>query len=378
MDSTSLLFFLAGTVLPGLVISLVAGYLVRSLAVRVGLVDRPNHRKVHTTPIPLGGGVAIWLGVVGFFALGQIALLLVDRSPPLAALVPAFAQPHLEGIWQQLGKLWLILAAATVLMIVGLCDDRFALGWKIRIAIQFAVATICVTFIDNLRLTAFIDWPLLTGALSVFWIVGLVNAFNMLDNMDALSGGVALIAASFLAAVMLLTPEPGALGPQFFVAGLLLVLAGALLGFLWHNKPPAKMFMGDAGSYFVGFMIAVATLLATYTGYNSPARHAVLAPLCVMAVPLYDMLTVIAIRLRAGKSPFEADKNHFSHRLVDLGFTKPRAVATVHLLTITCGLAALLLHRVDWIGAAVVMLLVGCVLTLIALLEITARRTLRK
>lgn len=378
MDSTSLLTFLAAAVLPSLVLSCLAGYIVRYWAVRVGLVDRPNHRKVHTTPIPLGGGLAIWCGVIGVFAAGQFALLLIDAYPKLAQRVPAFAQPHLEGVQQQTGKLWLILAAATVLMLVGLCDDRFGLGWKIRIALQFAVATICVTFIDNLRLTAFVESPLLTGALSVIWIVGLVNAFNMLDNMDALSSGVAVIAAGFLAAVMLLTPEPGGVGPQFFVAGLLLVLVGGLLGFLWHNRPPAKMFMGDAGSYFVGFLIAVATLLATYTGYHSQSRHAVLAPLCVMAVPLYDMLTVIAIRLRAGRSPFEADKNHFSHRLVDLGFTKPRAVLTVHLLTITCGLAALLLHRVDGVGAIVVMLVVGCVLTLIGVLETTARRTLKK
>ena len=378
MDSTSLLTFLVAAVLPSLILSCLGGYVVRFWAVRVGLVDRPNHRKVHTTPIPLGGGLAIWFGVITVFAAGQVALLLVDASPRFAEIVPEFAKPHLEGLWHQLAKLWLLLAAATVLMVVGLCDDRFGLGWKIRIALQFAVATICVTFIDNLRLTAFVDSPLVTGTLSVFWIVGLVNAFNMLDNMDALSSGVAAIAASFLAAVVLLTPEPGGVGPQLFVAGLLLVLVGGLLGFLWHNRPPARMFMGDAGSYFVGFLIAVATLLATYTGYHSQSRHAVLAPLCVMAVPLYDMLTVIAILLRAGKSPFEADKNHFSHRLVDLGFTKPTAVLTVHLLTITCGLAALLLHRVDWIGAIVVMLLVACLLVLIGVLEMTARRTLQK
>jgi UDP-GlcNAc:undecaprenyl-phosphate GlcNAc-1-phosphate transferase len=378
MDRTSLLLFLVGAVLPSLLLSLAAAYVVRWWAPQVGLVDRPNHRKVHTTAVPLGGGLAIWFGVVGIFALGQLALLLIDSSPNLRDLLPQFAQPHLEGLWHQTGKLWLILGAGTVLMLVGLYDDRFGLGWKSRIAVQFLVATLCVTFIDNLRLTAFVDSPLLTGAVSVLWIVGLVNAFNMLDNMDALSSGVAAIAASFLAAVMIVTPEPGSAGPQLFVAGLLLVLVGSLLGFLWHNRPPAKIFMGDAGSYFVGFLIAVATLLSTYTGYHSQSRHAVLAPLCVMAVPLYDMLTVITIRLRAGRSPFEADKNHFSHRLVDLGFTKPQAVLTVHLLTITCGLAALLLHQVDLAGAFAVMLLIGCVLTLIGVLEATARRTIHK
>jgi UDP-GlcNAc:undecaprenyl-phosphate GlcNAc-1-phosphate transferase len=136
--------------------------------------------------------------------------------------------------------------------------------------------------------------------------------------------------------------------------------------------------MGDSGAYFIGFTIAAATLLASYTGYQSERRHAILAPLLVMAVPLYDMTTVILIRLRAGNSPFQADKNHFSHRLVDLGLTKTQAVLTVYLTTATCGLGALLLHRVDAIGAALILLLVGCVLGLIAILETTARRTIRK
>jgi UDP-GlcNAc:undecaprenyl-phosphate GlcNAc-1-phosphate transferase len=200
----------------------------------------------------------------------------------------------------------------------------------------------------------------------------------MLDNMDGLSAGVAAIAASMLAAVLMLAPDPETRGPQLFVAGMLLVLVGGLTGFLCHNAPPARIFMGDAGAYFIGFTIAVATLLASYTGYRSTTRHAILAPLCVMAVPLYDMTTVILIRLWSGKSPFAADKNHFSHRLVDLGLTKPQAVLTVYLTTATCGLGALLLHRVDAIGAGIIVLLIGCVLALIGILETTARRTLGK
>lgn len=378
MNSTSLVLFVAGAVLPSLILSCLATYVVRRWAPRVGLVDHPNQRKVHVTPTPLGGGLGIWIGVVGAFAAGQLGLWAVALSPELKEMVPAFAQPHLDGIWAQSGKLWLILAAGTVLMGVGLYDDRFGLGWKIRLGIQVLVAALCVTYIRNLRLTVFVDSPIFTGGLSVLWIVALVNSFNMLDNMDGLSAGVAAIAASFLAAIMVLTPEPASAGPQLFVAGLLLVLVGGLAGFLWHNRPPAKIFMGDAGSYFVGFLIAVATLLATYTGYHSQTRHAVLAPLCVMAVPLYDMVTVIAIRLRAGKSLFEADKNHFSHRLVDLGFSRPNAVLVVYLVTATCGLAALLLHRVDVVGAVVIVLLVVCVLLLIGAIEATARRTLRK
>jgi UDP-GlcNAc:undecaprenyl-phosphate/decaprenyl-phosphate GlcNAc-1-phosphate transferase len=378
MAPQSLLLFVAGSVGPSFVIALLATYAIRSYATAWGLIDQPGDRKVHTTPTPRGGGLAIWLGVVGTFAIGQVVLILAASFPAAESLIPEFARQHLGGIWLQSAKLWILLAAGTALMLLGLVDDRGGLSWQMRLAVEFGVAALCVWLVPNLRLTAFIDAPLVTGSLSVLWIVALINSFNMLDNMDALSGGVAAIAAAMLAAVLLLAPDPETKGPQLFVAGLLLVLVGGLLGFLWHNRPPARIFMGDSGAYFIGFMIAVATLLASYTGYQSERRHAILAPLCVMAVPFYDLTTVILIRLRSGHSPFRADKNHFSHRLVDLGLTKTGAVLTVYLLTATCGLGALLLHRVDTAGAVIVMLLVGCVLALIGVLESTARRTIQK
>jgi UDP-GlcNAc:undecaprenyl-phosphate GlcNAc-1-phosphate transferase len=180
-----------------------------------------------------------------------------------------------------------------------------------------------------------------------------------------------------LAGVLLSAPDPQTSQPQLFVAGLLLVLVGSLCGFLWHNRPPARIFMGDAGSYFVGFLLAASTISATFTGGGLP-RHAILAPLCILAVPLYDTATVVWIRLRAGRSPFEGDKNHFSHRLVELGLSRVQAVLTIYLTTATCGLGAFLLHQVNVAGAAVVMLIVACILTLIAVLETAARRSLRK
>lgn len=375
------LWLLAGSILPSFALAWTLTLLVRRLAPRCGLVDRPNARKVHQTPIPLGGGLAISLAVIGTFLCGQLLLSYVTWSPGAAALVPEFARPHLPGLWHRATDLWVLLGGASVLMCLGLADDRFGLDWRVRLFVQFAVAGICVVT-QGWRLTAFIDIPQLgwgvSVALSVLWIAALVNSFNMLDNMDGLSAGVAVIAAGILAAVMLLSPDPTTELPQLFVAGFLLVLSGALLGFLWHNWPPARIFMGDAGSYFVGFCISVATLLATYASYQSDAPHAILAPLCVMAVPLYDMTTVIWIRLRDGRSPFEADKNHFSHRLVELGLSKPQAVWTIYLTTFTCGLGALLLHRVDTFGAAVILLLVGCILALIAILESTARRKLKR
>ena len=182
--------------------------------------------------------------------------------------------------------------------------------------------------------------------ISVLWIVGLVNSFNMLDNMDGLSAGVAAIAAAVLAVVMFLSPRPDNHQPQLFVSGLLLVILGSLLGFLWHNRPPARLFMGDAGSYLVGYLLAMVTLTATFAGGGAP-RHATLVPLCVLAVPIYDTLSVVLIRLRQGRSPFVGDTSHFSHRLTALGMTKTQAVLTIYLAAATCGLGGLLLHQVD-------------------------------
>ena len=131
--------------------------------------------------------------------------------------------------------------------------------------------------------------------------------------------------------------------------------------------------MGDAGSYLVGYLLAMATLSATFAGENLP-RHAILAPLCVLAVPLYDTTTVVLIRLRAGRSPFHGDKSHFSHRLVELGMSKAQAVLTIYLATATCGLGALLLHQVNGAGACIVLLMIACVLVLVGILETTPRR----
>lgn len=184
-----------------------------------------------------------------------------------------------------------------------------------------------------------------------------------------------MIAASMLATMLMTNTDTRAHGPQLFVAAMLLVLVGGLLGFLKHNWPPAKIFMGDAGSYFVGYWIAVATLLATYAGAQGATPHAVFAPLCVLAVPLYDMLSVIYIRISEGRSPFEGDKRHFSHRLVDLGMSKKQAVLTIYLATATCSLEALLLPRVDFVGALLILLSTASVLGLVGVLESVGRKT---
>jgi UDP-GlcNAc:undecaprenyl-phosphate GlcNAc-1-phosphate transferase len=381
MNAEDFFWLISGAIVPGFLVSWTATVIIKRVAPRLGLIDKPGARKVHTVPTPLGGGLAIYLGVIVPFLLGSICLgaILQLDSEQQSRFVPSFALTHLQGLSARLGSLWILLGCGTVLTILGLLDDRYHLEWKPRLAVEFMVALLCVVT-QGWRLTAFINLPyiswMLSVGLSAVWIVALINSFNMLDNMDGLSSGVAAIAAAMLAAVLLLSPDPQTKAPQLFVAGLLLVLTGSLLGFLCHNYPPARIFMGDAGSYFIGFCIAVCTLLSTYTAYAGDRPHAVLAPLCVMAVPLYDMITVLYIRHREGRSWFQGDKNHFSHRLVDLGFSKAWAVVTIYLTTATCGLGALLLHRVDLFGAAIILLMILCVLTLIGILESTARRKL--
>lgn len=357
------------TVFPAFLISVFAVGLVKRFAVTLGLLDEPNARKVHTVPIPLGGGLGIWLGVVGTFLLGTIVLYLLRTNEQFAReLVPTRLQPHLPGLMSRAGQIWLLLGGGTILAILGLLDDRFSLDWRARLAVEFLVAGF-VVYLQNLQLTAFIGIPWLTGILSVIWIVMLINSFNMLDNMDALSGGVAAIICGMFAMMLIVNPDPVQGQPQLFVAAMLLVLLGSLLGFLKHNWPPATIFMGDAGSYFVGYWIAIGSLLSTYAGAKGLTPHAVLAPLCVLAIPLYDMVSVIWIRVREGRSPFQADKRHFSHRLVDLGMTKKQAVVTIYLATITCSLGALLLPRTDIWGAAIVVAIVLCMLALVGVLE---------
>ncbi|MGI9469906.1 MAG: MraY family glycosyltransferase [Rubripirellula sp.] len=367
-----MVWLLCVTILPPFLICAASLYPIRRFASRLGLLDRPGGHSTHVDVTPLGGGIGIWLGIMMTFLAGTIAVAVARSSPDLQSKLPPELLPYLEGVWSRVGELWGLLGAGTVLMVLGVTDDRRGVNEWVRLAVEFAVAAFVVYGL-GFGLTAYIGVTWLTSLLSMIWIVGVINSFNMLDNMDGLSGGVAAIISAVMATVMLTTPDPGTAQPQIFVAALLLVVFGSLLGFLWHNRPPARIFMGDGGSYLVGFLIAVAMLMATFAG-NDDRPHAVLAPLCAMAVPLYDMITVLWIRVREGRSPFVGDRSHFSHRLVDLGLTRTQAVLTIYLVTATCGLAAILLTHVS-VGQAVMVLgIVLCMLLLVVILESTGWR----
>ena len=296
---------------------------MRRLAPQWGLMDQPAARKVHLVPTPLGGGIGIWLGVVVPLVGGWVVAWSLPYLPDLRDLLPAAILPHLDGIKFRTGQMWAVLLGGTVLSVMGLFDDWKSLPWQPRLVVQFLVAC------------------------------GLV------------------IAASLFGVIMLTATSE----PRWLVGGALLVLAGSLLGFLLHNRPPARIFMGDTGSYFIGLMLACLTIQGTFYERGLSGTHVILAPLCILAVPLYDICSVLLIRIWQGRSPFQPDKSHFSHRLVEMGLSKPAAVATIHLTTLTTGLAGLLLYQIDgWYAAGLVCGLILCVLAVIAILETAGRQ----
>ena len=345
---------------------------VRWLAPFLGLIDLPGHRKVHVNPTPRGGGIAIFLGVgisalllyvVGWDVWGlDAAALGLALGDPGEVVVPEAA---VSGGLQ----MWAIAAGAVVLFLTGLADDRWNLSWKLRLGLQLLVA--CGVVLSGVRATVFVTWPWFGSALTVLWILVLTNAMNFLDNMDALSAGIGFLASLIFAVILLVMVRT----PALLVAVPLVLLAGSLLGFLCWNRPPASIFMGDCGSNLIGFLLATLTVAGTFYE-RTGSRHVMLAPLCVMAVPLYDFCTVISIRLLQGRSPFHGDKSHFSHRLVELGLRPVYAVLTIHLTTAMTGLGALLLYQVPgWSGAALVCALIVTMLLIIGILEFVGRRS---
>lgn len=353
----------AALLVPSFLLSAALCWLARTYAPQLGFLDRPGGHKGHEVPTPLGGGVAIWLATILVISAG-VLVAVFGR-----AWLPDSVAGHIPGMISRLGELGAILGLATVIMVMGLIDDRRTLHWGLRLGVQMLCAVLVVA--SGVRVTLYgpFTHPAVGGFVTVLWIVGLTNSFNMLDNMDGLAASVGMIAASLFCAAQL------AVG-SLFPPAILLVLIGALGGFLVHNHNPARLFMGDAGSNFLGFLLGSMTVVGAFTTPNH-TELGVLIPLLVMAVPLYDTVSVILIRLKEGRSPFLGDRRHFSHRLVARGLTPKHAVWTIDLVTLACGLGALLLHRLDYWGGVVVLAQTVSLLGVVAILELSAGRTER-
>ena len=360
-------------------VSVILTALLIRIGRRLGALDSQGatgHAKA-IRDIPNIGGIAIAWPLIAALLLG-VALVFFAWDF-LVSIVPSLAEyeARLES------TLPTVLAFAIGLLlihVIGFLDDRRSLGPWPKLVIQVLVAAALSIWFD-VRLLRIVDEPLGVGPIpsviiTVFWIVLITNAINFLDNMDGLAGGVSAIAAIFLMAAALLND-------QWFIAATLAVLIGSLLGFLVFNVAPAKIFLGDGGSLVIGFALAV--LVARTTFYN-PAEHGtglgsgwygIFMPLAILAVPLYDLVTVSALRLRQGRSPLVGDQQHYSHRLVDRGLSPRGAVMVIWCVAAVTGIAGVsLAHLAPW-QAVLVGVQVFLVLLMLGVLEHATRRVTR-
>ena len=297
--------------------------LVQQIGLVTGQLDRPNARKIHCRPIVRIGGVAIC-------------------ASTCTALLVIWSLGGFGGVsFNQASEVWGVLAGGFVFFFIGLADDLFNLPPTARLLMQTSVASI--VWLVGVRVE-FITIPLVgTTTLSLFslpitviWLVGVVNAINWIDGMDGLAAGVTGIAAAIAGIVCLSTNQPI---PALIAAA----LAGANLGFLRYNFNPAQIFMGDGGSYFIGFTLAGVAIIGLV---KTAAFTAILLPYLILAVPIFDMLAVIISRLRDRQSPFLADQRHLHHRLLHAGLSTRLAVWLVYALTLWCGSLAMTVARI--------------------------------
>ena len=300
-------------------ISIVIAYLLAPfagyVAKKIGFLDKPANTKAHVHATPLLGGIAMY--VAFFLAI----VFTIGLNTDIAA----------------------IFLGATLLVIIGLVDDRMGMMPNVKLfgqliaALTVAKLGIRVAFIENYYLSVLF---------TCFWIIGMTNAFNLLDNLNGLSAGIASISAFFFA---LLAWTRG----DFMVATIAAALCGSSLGFLKHNFPKASIFMGDAGSLFLGFVLACAAVIGSW---ETPTKITSLAvPILILAYPIFDTTLVTILRIKEKRSIFQGGKDHSSHRLALLGLKKRRAVLVIYGITFTFGLCAYTLTRVSAAAAVIIM-----------------------
>jgi UDP-GlcNAc:undecaprenyl-phosphate GlcNAc-1-phosphate transferase len=355
-----------GSGLATMLVSMLLTRWCRDLAHRRDLLDRPlnEEHKQHALAVPVLGGPPMYLSWLLVLGGGVVTLLLLGAFMP--GLLPQNILDYLPGLKSRLPQAFLLLFGATTLLIMGLIDDRKPMRASIKFAVQvLAVMPFLIWGGETARLTFFckIAWINIAGTLC--WYILVVNAINFFDNMDALAGGTAAIATFSFALI-------AALHGQFFVATLGAVVCGSALGFLVYNRPPATIFMGDAGSHFLGFSLATLGVLTNfYMTHGSQTLAPILIPLLVLAVPLSDSAVVVFIRIREKRPVYKGDNSHISHRFTHLGFSRRFSVLLIHLLNLAVCLSAVTLI---WIpttaGVIVVLMQIAAVLAAIYLIQL--------
>jgi UDP-GlcNAc:undecaprenyl-phosphate GlcNAc-1-phosphate transferase len=322
-------------------ISAVSMPLWRRWCLRTGLMDDPGHRKIHDRAVPLAGGLAVATGLIVPTVLAWLFLWLPGYSEGLRIVsqdvhtaittVPADASTEFllrHGLSRRAIELAGILIGAIGMLALGWLDDRHELRPVGKFTGQFLVALLVA--VCGARITLFVPSPPFHYAITILWILTVVNAFNFMDNMNGLCAGLGSIGSWYFATI-------AAIQGQYLVALIAFLTLGALLGFLPYNFPQARAFLGDAGSHLIGYLLAVLAILPHFYSTRHPRRFAVLIPLLVLAVPLVDLVWVVLIRWRCGRPFYVGDTNHLSHRLVRQGFTRPRAVVLIWLIAAAIG-----------------------------------------
>ena len=290
--------------------------LVRYAALQLGILDQPSARKIHRAPVPLMGGAAIYVAFI-------------------AALT-------LWGERSYVNEVVGIFVGATLVSLVGALDDSRGVGSYFKLLFQVAAAFILVFSGVQVRLfDGFLD-----VILTLLWVVGVTNAFNLLDNMDGLSSGVATISAAFFTLL-------AAMSDQYLVGTLAAALCGACVGFLVYNWNPARVFMGDTGSLFLGFLLAAVGIKLRFPANTASITWMI--PILVLALPVFDTSLVFISRLRRGKNPLTtAGKDHVSHRLALRTGSQREAVLLCYLITGGTGLASIFLTQANLQEALIV------------------------
>jgi UDP-GlcNAc:undecaprenyl-phosphate GlcNAc-1-phosphate transferase len=302
---------LASYFVVALAISLALTPLCRAIANRLGLVAKPIEDRWHRRPTAMVGGVAIVITVLG---------------------VAFSIEPRSSVVWQ-------LMACGALIAAFGFVDDVVPLKASTKLIAQVTTASILVFFGYRLAWTQSMVFDVM---LTLFWVVGVTNAFNLLDNMDGLCGGVTLIAGSFL--LVGLWEEGASIPAALYLASLL----GATAGFLIYNLHPASIFMGDTGSLFLGLNLATLTLVAMPTSRGrSGLVSVVIGPVLLLLIPIFDTALVTVMRLVSGRRPLQGGRDHSSHRLVAVGLSEPRAVSVLWTLAAAGGVISMLLRRHD-------------------------------
>lgn len=305
----------AAALLAAALIALITTPVVKSLAMRVGAVDIPKDgRRMHDHPIPRMGGLAIFLGFL--FSI----LIFLPLTAPLKGM---------------------LLGAASI-VVLGVFDDIYALGAKFKFLVQIAAALVAVisgnviSHLSNPNIFSsepYWDLGLLAIPFSVLWIVAITNAVNLIDGLDGLACGVSTISSMTLLVIALAVSEEQS-------AVLMAALSGACLGFLPYNLNPAKIFMGDTGSTFLGFVLAVVSIQGLFKSY---AIISFAVPFLMLGLPIFDTCFAILRRLSRGQSPMSPDRGHIHHRLIDMGLSQKQAVAVLYVISAILGLSAVVL-----------------------------------